>query len=143
MRRQKLNKVKADAVMEFANTIRGAYLSNFIDNHPTVYDVYRSAQHHVKDFYGVETPAWDDATAKTSRETAQGWVICSIKNGDGDMPYDKADYYLVQLGDDDGFVDEPYIDYIDTCAETGFTWFANDESRMAKAYLPIFLPKHQ
>ncbi|EKO3640516.1 hypothetical protein M3898_000613 [Vibrio metschnikovii] len=58
---------KASAVMEFVDMIRGAYDSGFIDNHPTIYDIYRSAQMHVKDRYGVDTDNWDDELAKESR----------------------------------------------------------------------------
>ena len=85
-----------------------------------------------------------DAQIKELRDALESqpkWESCSIENGDSDMPHDSADYYLVQLGDEEGFVDEPYIDYIDTCADTGFTWFANDTERLAKAYLPIHTPK--
>lgn len=59
--------VRASAVMEFANLIRGAYLHGFIDNNPTVYDVYRSAQNHVKDNFGIDTENWDDSSARKSR----------------------------------------------------------------------------
>ncbi|EOW9398404.1 hypothetical protein ACOBWJ_001206 [Vibrio cholerae] len=59
--------IKASAVMDFVDMIRGAYDSGFIDNHPTNYDIYRSAQMHVKDRYGVETDNWDDELAKESR----------------------------------------------------------------------------
>ena len=85
-----------------------------------------------------------DAQIKELRDALESqpkWESCSIENGDSDMPHDSADYYLVHLGDEEGFVDEPYIDYIDTCADTGFTWFANDTERLAKAYLPIHTPK--
>ncbi|EGQ9187664.1 hypothetical protein O1C43_000134 [Vibrio cholerae] len=59
--------IRASAVMDFVDMIRGAYDSGFIDNHPTNYDIYRSAQMHVKDRYGVETDNWDDELAKESR----------------------------------------------------------------------------
>ena len=60
-------RIRASAVMDFVCMIRGAYDSGFIDNHPTNYDIYRSAQVHVKDRYGVETNNWDDELAKESR----------------------------------------------------------------------------
>lgn len=59
--------VRASAVMEFAEIIAGAYIGGFINNHPTVYDIYRSAQNHVKDHYQIETDVWDDEHAKESR----------------------------------------------------------------------------
>jgi hypothetical protein len=59
--------VRASAVMEFANVVAGAYVAGFIDNHPTVYDIYRSAQNHVKDHYQVDTDVWNDEHAKESR----------------------------------------------------------------------------
>ncbi|OOE71729.1 hypothetical protein [Salinivibrio kushneri] len=62
------NEIKAQAVMDFVEMIRGAYASGFIDNHPTNYDIYRSAQMHVKDRYGVETNNWDDELAEKSRK---------------------------------------------------------------------------
>ncbi|WJT09267.1 hypothetical protein [Vibrio harveyi] len=61
------NNVKASAVMNFVEAIRGAYGAGFVDNNPTVYDIYRSAQHHVKDNYGIDTEIWDDDLAKESR----------------------------------------------------------------------------
>ncbi|EOW9224826.1 hypothetical protein ACN26P_003358 [Vibrio cholerae] len=61
------NQIKSTAVMDFVNVIVGAYNANFIDNHPTVYDIYRSAQLHVKDRYGAETENWDDELASESR----------------------------------------------------------------------------
>ncbi|HIH0452595.1 TPA: hypothetical protein ACYHN4_002770 [Vibrio cholerae] len=59
--------IRASAVMDFVDMIRGVYDSGFIDDHPTNYDIYRSAQMHVKDRYGVETDNWDYALAKESR----------------------------------------------------------------------------
>lgn len=59
--------IRASAVIDFVDMIRGAYDSGFIDNHPTNYDIYRSAQMHVKDRYGVETDNWDDELTKESR----------------------------------------------------------------------------
>ena len=59
--------IRASAVMDFVDMIRGAYASGFIDNYPTNYDIYRSAQVHVKDRYGVQTDNWDDELAKESR----------------------------------------------------------------------------
>lgn len=59
--------IRASAVIDFVDMIRGAYDAGFIDNHPTNYDIYRSAQMHVKDRYGVETDEWDDELAKESR----------------------------------------------------------------------------
>lgn len=62
-----VNQIKSTAVMDFVNMIVGAYDANFIDNHPTVYDIYRSAQVHIKDRYGAETESWDDKLAAESR----------------------------------------------------------------------------
>lgn len=59
--------IQAEAVMSFVNMIRGAFSSGFVDNNPTVYDIYRSAQNHVKDNYGIDTENWDDELANTSR----------------------------------------------------------------------------
>lgn len=71
--------VKASAVMEFVDMIRGAYGSGFIDNHPTNYDIYRSAQVHVKDRYGMDTDNWDDELAKESRDDSFKNAIQQIK----------------------------------------------------------------
>lgn len=67
MSHKKSQNTKARAVMAFANMIRGAYSANFIDNHPTVYDIYRSAQNYVKDHFDFDTENWDDELAKQSR----------------------------------------------------------------------------
>ncbi|GHX29976.1 TPA: hypothetical protein AB5C23_001256 [Vibrio cholerae] len=71
--------LKASAVMEFVDMIRGAYGSGFIDNHPTNYDIYRSAQTHVKDRYGVDTDNWDDELAKESRDDSFENAVQQIK----------------------------------------------------------------
>ena len=65
---KELNQIKADAVMDNARNIAGAYCAGFIDNHPTTYDIYRTAQNYVKDNYGIDTEVWDDEHAKQSRE---------------------------------------------------------------------------
>jgi len=65
------NNVKASAVMNFVEMIRGAYGAGFIDNNPTVYDIYRCAQNHVKDNYGIDTDNWDDDLAKESRAPSE------------------------------------------------------------------------
>lgn len=72
-----VNKIKSAAVMEFANTIRGAYCSGFVSNDFTVYDVYRAARNHVKDKYCLFTPAWDDEYAKQSNKTISSAVLQS------------------------------------------------------------------
>ena len=56
MNEQELNQIKADAVMEFVNNSIGAYEAGFIkQNYCTLLQLHRSAQHHVKDNYGVDT----------------------------------------------------------------------------------------
>lgn len=80
--------VKASAVMEFVDMIRGAYEANFIDNHPTVYDIYRTAQMHVKDRYGVDTKDWDDELAEESRKNSFESAIQNISSKYGDNWYD-------------------------------------------------------
>lgn len=80
--------VKASAVMEFVEMIRGAYYANFIDNHPTVYDIYRAAQMHVKDRYGVDTKDWNDELAEESRKNSFESAIQNISSKYGDNWYD-------------------------------------------------------
>lgn len=52
-----IKKIKADAVEEFVNTMIGAFASGFVDkNNPTLQEIHRVAQNHVKDNYGVDMP---------------------------------------------------------------------------------------
>lgn len=70
--------VRASAVMKFAETIRGAYESGFIDNHPTIYDIYRASQNHVSDNYGAKTENWNDELAKESRSNNHDRMVEEI-----------------------------------------------------------------
>lgn len=55
MEKDELKQLKADAVMKFVNSHIGAYESGFVDqNYCTLQQLYRTAQHHVKDNYGVD-----------------------------------------------------------------------------------------
>lgn len=55
------NKLKADAVMLLLNNIVGAFDSGFIDSHTlTISELYRVAQNHVKDTYGVDVKSLGD-----------------------------------------------------------------------------------
>ncbi len=64
--------IKAQAVINFADMIRGAYLSGFVPSDLNVYDVYQSARNHVKDNYKINIPAWDDEVANQLRQQAKG-----------------------------------------------------------------------
>lgn len=62
---QEVGKLKADAVMEFANAMIGAYETGFIDNHESnLADVYQCAKAHVKLTYNVSVPTIDEAWGK-------------------------------------------------------------------------------
>lgn len=73
------DELKACAVMNFVNVIRGAYEAGFSNNHPTTYDIYRFAQLHVKDNYSVKTENWDDESAKASRNDDHDSMIEELK----------------------------------------------------------------
>ncbi len=50
------NKMKAGAVSEFVNMMIGAFESGFVDkNNPTLSEIFRVAQNHIADNYGVKT----------------------------------------------------------------------------------------
>lgn len=68
----KESNLKADAVMTFVNELIGAFEANFVDDHkPTLATLYRCAQNHVNDNYGIDTPnihdAWDERVAEDCR----------------------------------------------------------------------------
>lgn len=69
---QCLAEIRAQAVINFADMIRGAYLSGFVPSDLNVYDVYQSARNHVKDNYKINIPAWDDEVANQLRQQAKG-----------------------------------------------------------------------
>ncbi len=56
-KQKEANKLKADAVMDFVNGAIGAFESGFIDKPVlNLQQLHRSAQHHCKDNYGIDTP---------------------------------------------------------------------------------------
>lgn len=70
---EEINEAKAKAVMDFVNNAIGAFETGFIDSHEVdLCSLYRSAQHHVKDNYGIDTPmineAWGKETAKACKQ---------------------------------------------------------------------------
>ncbi len=67
--------VKAEAVMEFVNTLRGAFGGGFVDNNPTMYDIYRSAQNHVKLNYDHDSENWNDSLAYFSRNERHNFIL--------------------------------------------------------------------
>lgn len=59
------NKVKADAVKEFVSLMIGAFESGFVDkNNPTLAEIHRVAQNHIKDNYGIDTPNIEEEWGK-------------------------------------------------------------------------------
>ncbi|EMY6467009.1 hypothetical protein ABCL20_004485 [Vibrio alginolyticus] len=65
--------VKASAVINFVNTHIGAFEAGFIDNNqPTLAQLYRTAQHHVKDNYNYNmqslSEVWGEELAKELAE---------------------------------------------------------------------------
>ncbi|MBL4704275.1 MAG: hypothetical protein JKY54_07125 [Flavobacteriales bacterium] len=63
------NRIKASAVDEFVSLMIGAFASGFTDdNSPTLADIHRIAQNHVKDNYNIMLPnlveQWGEETAK-------------------------------------------------------------------------------
>ena len=50
-------KIQASAVEEFVNTMIGAFAAGFVNkNNPTLQQIHRVAQNHVKVNYGVDMP---------------------------------------------------------------------------------------
>lgn len=82
--------IRASAVMDFVEMIRGAYCAGFIDNNPNNYDIYRSAQVHVKDRYGVETDNWDDEFADESKSDTQPRIADYLKANEPMLAKTKA-----------------------------------------------------
>ncbi len=72
---KELNQIKAEAVMQFVDMLRGAFGSGAIDNNPTVYDIYSSAQNHVKLNYGHDSDNWDDHLADFSRNEKYNFIL--------------------------------------------------------------------
>jgi len=52
-----IKKIKASAVENYVNTMIGALEAGFVEkNNPTLQEIHRVAQNHVKDIYGVDMP---------------------------------------------------------------------------------------
>ncbi|BDR12902.1 hypothetical protein [Vibrio sp. STUT-A11] len=63
------DKVKGEAVMQFVNSIIGAYEAGFIDSHElTLADLYLCAKMHVTDNYHIATPKLNDAWGDGAEE---------------------------------------------------------------------------
>lgn len=61
MNKNEENKIKAAAVMSFINTMIGAFEAGFVDkNNLTLAELFRVAQNHLSDNYGIETPDLKD-----------------------------------------------------------------------------------
>ena len=68
-RKQYENKIKADAVMDLANTVVGAYEAGFVDRaNCTLAELYEVARNYCTDIYGIEPPGivdvWGEDLAK-------------------------------------------------------------------------------
>lgn len=73
---QEINDIKAQAVMEFVNVQVGAFESGFVvSNCVSLYSMYRFAQHHVKDNYGLETKLmseeWGNSITELARDDSE------------------------------------------------------------------------
>lgn len=52
---QTINQIKAQAVMDFVEIMKGAYLNGFVPTDTTnLTQIFQTAKHHVKDKYGVD-----------------------------------------------------------------------------------------
>lgn len=74
---------KASAVMDFVNTQVGAFESGFVDdNEVSLYSMYRYAQHHVKDNYGVEVKnmagQWGKALVIAARTATENVILDKV-----------------------------------------------------------------
>lgn len=64
-----INKFKSEAIESLVNTMIGAFESGYVEkNNPTLSEIYRVAQNHIKDNYGVEIPNIDDQWGKETAE---------------------------------------------------------------------------
>ena len=68
-----LNAIKANAIMDHVNHIIGAYEAGFVDS-PTLdlSQLYRVAQVHVKDGYGVDFPMLNEVWGEELAEALKG-----------------------------------------------------------------------
>jgi hypothetical protein len=78
MSEQKLNIIKTEAIMAFANMHVGAFDAGFVEgNTLTVYDVHRSAQNYVRDTFQVNVRSlaetWGNDTAVDCRASEFKW----------------------------------------------------------------------
>ena len=65
MNTEELNKLKSDAVMEFVNSMIGAYESGFIEVHESnLADVYMCAKQHVNMNYKTDVKSLDEEWGK-------------------------------------------------------------------------------
>ena len=63
------NQLKADAINEFVSMMIGALNAGFTEkNNPTLQEIHRVAQVHIKDNYGIDMPniveQWGQETAE-------------------------------------------------------------------------------
>ncbi len=98
------NKIKASAVINFVQTITGAYCSGFIDNHPTVFDIHNAAVFHVKTNYSVEIPIWDGEMAKLSRKESHEEKVKELKTEIGNMR-DWLQHIAINSGNENEVID--------------------------------------
>jgi hypothetical protein len=61
--------IETKAIMEFVNTMIGAYEADFVlKNNPTLSEIYQVARNHCRDTYGSSVPdivqAWGEDTAR-------------------------------------------------------------------------------
>lgn len=67
---------QANAVMEFVNNQIGAFDSGFVDGHNlNLSQLYRFAQHHVKDNYQVETKLLNELWGETTSDACKSGFI--------------------------------------------------------------------
>ena len=79
------NEIKAAAVMGFVNMMIGAFNANFVDkNNPTLAEIHRTAQNHIKDSYGVAVKNIED---EWGRDTA---IDCGFVGRNGELILPKA-----------------------------------------------------
>lgn len=62
------DKIKAQAIKDFVNSLIGAHESGFVDSNTlTLATLHRVAQNHIKDEYGINTPSlveqWGEESA--------------------------------------------------------------------------------
>jgi hypothetical protein len=75
--------IRAEAVMDFAKQVRGAYLCGAVPAELTVYDLFQTARNYAKDSYQHESEPWTGEYAEKTKQANHDAMINNIIESTG------------------------------------------------------------